>query len=70
MNDDVMYLASMIWPVGNEPICVGKNRQKTVMTALKILREHYGSGVVVRPKAMCSVPIEQNDICVDIIPVV
>jgi len=70
MNDDVMYLASMVCPVGNEPICVGKNRQKTVKTALKMLREHYGNGVVVRPKAMCSAPIRRDDICVDIIPVV
>ena len=52
----------MRWPDYDEPICAGTNKAVLRKEALAILRKEHGSGDVVRPGAMCSVPIRNDDL--------
>ena len=60
-----MYLASFVWPKFNEPLCVGKNKQKLLKAACDKAKEKYGIGLVERPGAMCSAKIQQDDIAIE-----
>jgi hypothetical protein len=62
-----MYLASFIWPGHNTPLCIGTNKRKVHKRAYDIARELYGTGLVERPKAMCSAKIAMDDIQIEII---
>jgi hypothetical protein len=57
-----LYLATMRWPENNEPICIGRNKEKVKRAALLILKDEYGEGNVDRLAAFCSMPITGNDI--------
>lgn len=61
-------LATMRWPEYDEPICAGTNKEKLVTEAVKILKKEHGLGPVPRQMAMCSVPIQRNDINIWEIP--
>jgi len=63
-----LYLASMRWPGQLEPVCVGTNKKKLVKGAVRLLRKEHGDGPVVRPGAMCSAPIQYDDIEVERLP--
>jgi hypothetical protein len=63
-----IYLAQMQWCEREEPICAGTNKRKVAQAALRILKEEYGTGSVLRGLAMCSVPITMSDIAVVEIP--
>lgn len=63
-----LYLAEMKWCERNEAVCVGTNKAKLALEALRILREEHGTGPVDRGQAMCSVPITLDDIKIKEIP--
>ena len=60
-----MYLASMKWPTGTEPICVGEDKNVTIKKAVEILREQHGTGDVIRPYGMCAKKITRSGIEID-----
>jgi hypothetical protein len=55
-------LITMRWPDYDEPICAGHDIPSLRREALAILRADHGHGDVVRPAAMCSVPITESDL--------
>ena len=63
-----LFLASMRWPGYSTPICVGTNPRELATVAVKILQAIHGNGAVLRPGAMCSVPIARDDIRIEELP--
>lgn len=63
-----LWLASMKWPGIAEPICVGTNKRRVQNEAYRMLREEHGTGNVDRNAAMCSAPIQHDDIEISPIP--
>ena len=55
-------LITMRWPEYDEPICAGTNKRVLRKHALHILRQEHGTGKVLRPSAMCSMPITRRDL--------
>lgn len=64
----LVWLASMQWPERIAPVCVGGNKQRTYNEALRLLRDEYGTGDVLRQAAMCSMPITGDYIDMQQIP--
>lgn len=58
----------MRWPMAAEPICTGTNKNNTMKEAMKILKAEHGTGDVNRFGAMCSVPLQYDDIEMEKIP--
>lgn len=65
-----LYLAQMKWCEWEQPVCIGRNKQKVARAALKILKQENGEGPVNRGAAMCSAPITIDDIEILEIPVI
>ena len=59
------YQAYFIWPTEDEPLCIGKNKERTRQRAFKKAKRIYGTGYVDRPLAMCSAKIQKNDIGIE-----
>lgn len=62
-----MYLASFRLPGYKTPLCVGTNKRKVHKRAYDMAREHYGTGLIERPKGMFSAKITMDDIYVETI---
>lgn len=60
-----VFLGGMRWAETTEPLCVGIDEAQVRKEALRIAIEQNGAGDVHRGSAMCSAPIEDDDIEVE-----
>lgn len=69
MKPETITLITMRWPEYDEPVCAGHDILKLRKHALRILLSEHGDGDVLRPAAMCSAPITDDDLREWTIPV-